>query len=1193
MRRWVCHALGVVALASSGVAYAEAPPPRAPVDIVLDTLQQLDADPAARAAMSAELARQAEALRAELASVEAALKTLQEQAAPSEAEAAALHAQLQRIAQAIAALGAVPIAAPAPAVSADVAEAFEKNIRPILEKHCIPCHGAEKQKAELRLDSRAAMLHGGDTGPAIVPGDAAASALIKAVLYTGDVQMPPDGRLPQADIDALTAWVQAGAPWPDYGNAASPAAGEKAAAKGIDIEKGREWWAFRPVQNVAPSPVRDNTWGTSPIDAFLLARMEAEGLQPSPPAERRTLLRRVTFDLTGLPPTPEEVAAFEDDPAPDAFARVVERLLASPAYGERWGRHWLDVMRYTDSFDSRGSAATDPTEIYKYRDWVVRAFNEDMPFDRFVRYQIAGDILATQGGNLDPEGIIATGALAIGNWPQGDADKQKMVTDIVDDQVDLVCRGFMGVTMACARCHDHKFDPFSTRDYYALAGMFFSSHILPGPGQKTEGSPILFIPLKPKAELDAIELKKARMATLDTQIAETLTARRLAFGRAHLGDTARYLAAARAKADPQTAGLHPELLANWTNYLGLGEFRLMRQVVNNVSGMPSLTALNAGADTPSVTVNSAAEPARFLNIIVPARSVAVHPGPTTPVAVVWQSPIAGAVTMAGVVADIDSSCGDGAAWRADLQPQTDLTARVPLGQGDFENGGKSPLDLGTPVPVKPGDRIVISILPKAAHICDSTHLALTLREAGGEGRAWDLAEDLLRAPLTAESNPLPDARGVAEVWRLVDAAAPPAAPAGSALAEWQSATEEATRAAAAERLQAEVLAEAHALGASAPDPKASPLLAELLSARGPFWIASPPFTPTSPEEVDPLPAIQAELAALRAEPVPPIPMANGIQEGGTPGTEHEGIRDVRVHQRGDYNRLGDIVPRGMPEVLTRGPQDPVGEGSGRLQLADFVASPENPLTARVMVNRIWQHHFGEGLVRTPGNFGAMGERPSHPELLDFLAAEFVRGGWSIKHMHRVMLLSAAYQQASRPSAEARAKDPENRLLSHMHRRRLEAEALRDAMLLVAGKLDATLGGPAFSGLGVPRRTLYFRTVRSDRTTYNMLFDAADPTSIVDKRNMATVAPQALFLLNDQFVLAQSSALAERVPPSPALQDAVARLYQLLFARPPRPEEVALAGELLDSLRAQGQDPKAAWTNYCQTLLATNEFVYLD
>jgi hypothetical protein len=455
---------------------------------------------------------------------------------------------------------------------------------------------------------------------------------------------------------------------------------------------------------------------------------------------------------------------------------------------------------------------------------------------------------------------------------------------------------------------------------------------------------------------------------------------------------------------------------------------------------------------------------------------------------------------------------------------------------------------------------------------------------------WDLAEDALRQPLSEASNPLADARGVPAVWQIIDAADTPAPAPGSPLAAWQAARasqDRAALAAAAQQFQDALATEIAAQGA---DPKSTPLATEFLSPKGPFFVANPP-APAGAE--DPLPALQAELAQLRAVPVPPTPMANGIQEGATPNTDYTGTADVRVHLRGDYNRLGDVVPRGMPLVLASAPQAPITQGSGRRELADFVASPQNPLTARVMVNRIWQHHFGEGIVRTPGNFGAKGELPSHPELLDFLAAEFVKSGWSVKAMHRLLLLSAAYQQASAPSREASAKDPENRLLSHMNRVRLEAEALRDAMLVVAGTLDTTLGGPAFRELNTPRRTLYFRTVRSDRTTYNMLFDAADPSSIIDKRNNAIVAPQALFLMNNPFVRAQAQALGTRVPPAEPLENAIERLYALLFARLPGAEEAAVARELLAQFQAEGQDPAAAWTTYCQTLLATNEFTYID
>lgn len=1175
----------LVSILVAAAAYAV---DQAPVDAVVEILKKLEADPAGQDALKNGLEAQSGELSGELATLEAELKRLKNELAAQEAArdtASDRIATIERVTAALRALGT-----PGEAVKVDSAadEHFEKTIRPILSARCLNCHGPEKQKGGLRLDSRDAMLKGGETGAAVLPGNAGASALVHALAYTDDPKMPPDGKLPQEEIDALTAWIQAGAHWPAYD--AAPPVAPTAKASGIDIEKGRDWWAFKPVAAQTPPTVQDASWPRSPIDQFLLARLESEGLAPAAPADKRTLIRRVTFDLTGLPPTPADVEAFLADDTPEAFAKVVDRLLDTPQYGERWARHWLDVMRYTDSFDSRGTAATDPTEIYKYRDWVVKAFNDDMPFDRFVRYQIAGDIIAAQQPVFDPEGIIATGALAIGNWPQGDADKQKMLTDIVDDQIDLVCRGFMAATMGCARCHDHKFDPFLTRDYYGLAGMFFSSHILPGPGQKTEGSPILFIPLMEKDKLDEINQRNARIAELDKQTGDMLNARRTAFAKSQLPETARYLSAANTFANlpaPRDAAafaaensLNVEALNNWLSYLGLADFNLMKRLTTGLGGVPDLSALNGAGDTPSFSVNSANAPAKYLNIMFEPRSIALHPGPTTPIAVAWKSPVSGTVLIDAIITDIDASCGDGAAWRIDKR----AAGTSQIAEGAFDNGGMSVYKDAPPQDVAQGDYLMLYILPKSGHACDSTRVSLEISEEGGDRRTWNLTEDALRAPLSEASNPFPDGYGNAAVWSVIDAADAPAPEAGSPLAAWQSARASGDAAA----LEAAGKAFQEALIADAAAETPGPLAMEFLSSKGPFYTANPPFTASDAEPADPLPAMQEELAALRAVPVPSIPMANGIQEGGTPNTEHEGIHDVKIHQRGDYNRLGDVAPRAMPAVLLSGEQQPIASGSGRRELADFVASPSNPLTARVMVNRIWQHHFGEGIVRTPGNFGTRGELPDHPELLDFLAKAFVDSGWSIKAMHRMMLNTAAYQQASTPSAAAREQDPENRLLSHMNRLRIEAEALRDAMLAVAGHLDTTVGGPAFRELDSPRRTIYFRTVRSDRTTYNMLFDAADPTSIIDKRNNAIVAPQALFLMNNPFVLTQAAALASRIPPTEPLDGAVTQLYALLFAREPSQEEISIARDLVAQFPAE-----TAWSTYCQTLLATNEFTYLD
>jgi hypothetical protein len=801
------------------------------------------------------------------------------------------------------ALAAATLAAAEPTTSpqrqgtrAEGAEFFEKEIRPLLVERCHKCHGGPKVKGGLRLTSRANLLKGGESGPAVVLGKPDDSLLIKAIRYNDTPQMPPTEKLKARDIARLTRWVAMGVPWPETTRDQPPAAGAKGPYQITDEQ--RRFWSFQPIQSVAPPAVTDTSWPRSGLDRFILAGLEAKGLKPAPPADKRTLLRRTTFDLTGLPPTPDEMDAFLRDDSPDAFARVVDRLLASPQYGERWGRHWLDVVRYADSFDLRGiGGEMDIADAWRYRDWVVNAFNRDLPYNQFITEQIAGDLLRTpsplpsppgggegkgEGEGVNADGIVATGMLAIGNWGGGDADKEKLLTDIVDDQIDVVGRAFLGLTLACARCHDHKFDPIPTDDYYSLAGIFFSTHILPNVGLKTDGPPMLRIPLARPAVVQAYQQYEARLAQLQKQIGQ-----------------------------------------------------------------------------------------------------------------------------------------------------------------------------------------------------------MTLRQA---------------VALLGQANPYGQ---------------------------------------------------------------------QLFLAR-----------------------LQVELATLKKHPPASVPYANGAQEGGVPGSPHAGIHDIRVHIRGRYDRLGDRVPRRFPRILAGENQTPITQGSGRLQLAQWLTQPEHPLTTRVIVNRIWQHHFGDGIVRTPSNFGKQGERPTHPELLDYLARQFVASGWSIKQMHRTILLSATYRQSSTAAAETLKADPDNRLFCRMNRRRLEAEAIRDNLLAVSGRLDLTMGGPAVSDFAAARRTLYLMTIRSDRTGFRPLFDVADSTAPVDRRTVSTVAPQALFLLNHPFVLEQNRMLAKRIAAEGGSDDRtrIQKAYALLYGRPPAPEEVRIG---VDFLGRPGIARESAWEEYCQVLLCANEFIYVD
>jgi hypothetical protein len=876
---------------------------------------------------------------------------------------------------------------------------FENRVRPVLAEHCQRCHGPKKQEGGLRLDRRAAVLKGGDSGPAAVPSKPKESRLLAAVHRSGELKMPPDRKLPDAAVADLEKWIADGMAWPDdrTATAAKPA----------------ELWSLKPVRD-PPVPPR-TAWTRNPIDAFILARLTEKKLTPAPPADRRTLIRRVTFDLTGLPPTPEEVDAFVGDKSPDAFEKVIDRLLASPAYGERWGRHWLDLVRYCDSFDARDGDG-GIVNAYRYRDWVVRALNADMPYDKFVRKQLAGDMLPLPAGER-ADGIIATGMLAIGNWGGGDADKEKLLTDIVDDQIDVVTRGIMGLTVACARCHDHKFDPLTTADYYGLAGIFFSTHILPNVGPKTGGPPMLNIPLE----------------------------------------------------EPKDTGPVRAVLAKRTK---------------DAAGKPGLLSWRNAADCPNVIANTTAAELKFSTIKMPARTVALHPGPQTDVAAVWTSPVAGAVTLSGTLTDFDPNCGDGVTWELRHVPASG-PPKV-LAKGKVANGKSDTFSRQTAT-VAAGDRVELVVNRNAEYTCDTTGVVFTVAAAE---RSWEFAADWLAAPPEAAA-------------------------------------------------------------------KAGPWSVEELGGKRPYT----------------------------------GPAAHGAQEGGVPGSPHAGVHDVKVHIRGRYDRIGELVPRGFPEVIRVANPPVIASGSGRRELAEWLTRPDHPLTARVIVNRVWQFHFGEGLVRTPSNFGALGELPAHPELLDHLASRFVREGWSLKRLHRSILLSATYQQSAAADPATRAADPDNRLWGRYPRRRLEAEAIRDSLLAVSGTLDLDArGGKATKDFSAPRRTLYIMTIRSDRTGFGPLFDAADPTAPVDKRTVSTVAPQALFLMNHPFVKERAKGFAARVLAKGG--DDAAKLdhaHRLAFGRPPTDEEKRLG---LEFVKTEGGTP-AAWAAWCHLLFQANEFITIE
>jgi hypothetical protein len=1016
------------------------------------------------------------------------------------------------------------------------------------------------------------------------------------------------------------------------------------------VEAGRKSWAFSAPRELAIPAVTDAGWCKSPVDRFVLAKLEARGLRPAPPADKRTLIRRAYFDLIGLPPKPDDVEAFVHDDTPDAFAKVVDRLLASPHYGERWARHWLDLVRYTDSFDARGvGSAGDVKFAWRYRDWVVNAFNRDLPYDRFVMQQIAGDLLAAgRPDQFGPDGIVATTMYVMGNWPGGDADREKMMTDIVDDQVDITSRAFLGVTLACARCHDHKFDPFSQKDYYALAGIFFSTHFLPSPGSPASGAPLVTTPIASPQQLRLREAYDRRVASLQKQLDDATDEQYRRLARSMLPEAGEYLLAlgeydagstrdaARLTTIAEAHHLNPAVLTRWVDHLRPSLHakpvrKLLTKPNRNIAGMNRVDGW-IGADgrpDPCVIANDTDHPVTFSTLTIPAKSLSVHPGPRTGVGIGWTSPIAGTVRIRGHVADGDPNGGDGIDWRLE---RSRADAIETLADGGFPNGGTQDFADGagherlTAIDVQPGDVLQLTVFPKANYGFDTTIVNLEIAEAAGAGRRWDLSRDIV--PDLLAGNPHADATGTPGVWQFFEAGEEKAVsviPPWSRLAQFfapnaarETIANELTSVLVA--LEGQTSVDAHNTNAStsprnltsrgraaranvadpedsdrrvAPGPTADDsdkqLYRDLTDPRGPFWAsARKEQLGLSPDAKATLAKLSYDLSDLKKNPPPPIEEADALIEGGVPQSRYAGIHDCPVMARGRYDRPGEIVPRGFPRLLAGDAPPPAMPDSGRLELAAWIASPENPMTAKVMANRIWQHHFGQGIVRTPNNYGKLGVPPTHPELLDYLARRFVESGWSIKSMHRLIMLSAAYQQSSEPDPRMFAADPDNDSFGRMNRQRLEAEPFRDALLAVSGSLDETMGGPAFRELGTPRRTLYLMTIRSDRSNYRMLFDAADPTAIVDQRIDSTVAPQALFLMNDPFVADRAKSLADRVKKQRLADDPsrIDWLYHLLYGRPATDRETQIGLSMLRS-------GPGAWPRYCQVLLCANEFVYAD
>jgi cytochrome c553 len=827
-------------------------------------------------------------------------------------------------------LGLMALSAASPATAAPPSPAdldfFEKSVRPVLVANCYGCHSntSGKLRGGLRLDTLNAMLVGGDSGPAIVPGNADASLLIQAIRYQDpDTEMPPKGKLPAEDIKAIERWVAMGAPHPD--SVEAPAGSPPAST--IDLERGRGFWAYKPPVRTEPPATKDAAWPAGPVDRFILAGLEAAELRPQPDADRSTLARRVSFGLTGLPPSPEELELFLKDRAPDAYERFVDRLLASPDFGERWGRHWLDVARYAES-SGKESNILYP-HAWRYRDYVIDSFASDKPFDEFLREQIAGDLLPAADDDERAEHLVATGYLAIGPKGHNTRGKQQFRADLVDEQIDAIGQGLLATTIACARCHDHKFDPIPQRDYYAMAGIFMSTDTAYGT-YRTQGND------------------------------------------------------------------HPSTLIE----------------------LPAGATVAAGATMPG--------------------------------------PIRKAVEQQLKVAEGE------AAQFADLQKKA-REAR------------------------KPGSTVKLT----------AAEQQMLQRARTADGRS-EAAADLL-ARFDENGKP----------------------------------------------------------------------------------------------------------TALNR-------LAMGAQDA-------EKAQNARLLSRGELQKPGDTVPRGYLQVLAQPGDRTVAAGSGRRELADWIASDHNPLTARVWVNRVWLHVFGKPIVPTPDNFGASGVRPTDQPLLDWLAVDFMEHGWSTKALVKQLVMSHAYRMSSKADAKALAVDPDDTLLWRMPKRRLEAECIRDAMLMAAGELQMTppVGSPvnflegmdrnpaivAAARMNEPVRSVYLPVLRDHVEEMLDVFDFAEPAFVSGDRDETSVPTQALFMMNSAAVTEAATTMARRVMAERSKDfERIDRAFALAVGRKPTQAEVtAVKSFFKDFLTAQtGKSAKqarasakqleeASWSAFCQALFQSAEF----
>lgn len=1088
-------------------------------------------------------------------------------------------------------------------------EFFEKKVRPVLVEHCFKCHShdAKKLRGGLFLDSRAAILQGGDNGPALVPGQPEKSRLVEALHYKNpDLQMPPESKLPAAVIADLEKWVKDGAPWPgDSG---------KVAAKGaFDLAKRKQdHWAWQPVKAAPPPAVKDKAWPRDPIDAFLLAKLEEKNLKPAAPADRRTLIRRLSFDLVGLPPTPAEVEAFVKDASPQALENLVDGLLARPQFGERWGRHWLDLTRYAESrgheFDYNNPNA------YQYRDYVIRALNGDVPYNQFVIEHLAGDLLAKprlhpqQGFN---ESIIGTGFYFMGEQIHSPVDTTSDKADRFDNTIDVIGKTFLGLTVACARCHDHKFDAISTKDYYALFGFLESSSY----------RQVAFDTLEHNRRIagELADLRTRARKAMQKELADAAQPGLTAMPE-YLRASREVFAGAKVEVIATKHKLDLELLKRWQAHLALAAkdenepLHLLALVVTQ----PDMTKekLTAHLTRTEARIIKSARTLAELDVVADYRQAdpeiwltdgfAFGPGVMEP----GMLRLTNDGGKPGVAfAEFGAAVAD-RAWDG-LKPAAGVDGE-PGRLGKTFRSGRS---LRTPsFTVLPG-RVFYLVRGAAfvnagvdGHVMQEGPLHGQLVQSINTGGKFQWVEHNLKPyagkrafleftptpgtdfaiALVVQGATAPDAFQTTSPW-VIETVKDIGEPA-RLLALYPK-----MFAAITLHLRNDTF---HTAG---PAPEIV-RMTNWLFLQGKLLAADPAAVEKRVREAAaPFVAEEAKLVAqIKKESL----LAPGILDG-------SGV-DESVYIRGSYKAPGDKVPRRFLEALGGKKPLEVEKGSGRLELAQQITDPNvNPLIARVMVNRLWHHLFGRGIVASTDNFGVLGDRPTHPELLDHLADRFVKEGWSLKKMIRNLVLTRAYQMSNQRDQAAEAADPENLLLHRANLRRLEGEAIRDAMLAVSGRLDARQFGPpvpvnltAFQdGRGKPasgpvdgngRRSVYLSVRRNFLPQFFLAFDMPTPFSTVGRRTVSNVPAQALILLNDPFVHQQADLWARRtLKEKQTPQERIAFMYESAFSRPPTAfESWNCLAFLENQARLNPANAQAGWTDLAHVLFNTKEFIYL-